>query len=200
MPKWIFLTFLVMGCDIAPDAFHGYTDGGWDADTDTDADGDTDSDGDSDTDSDGDTDTGVNPVCTPNSMDNCPCPDEGSGVRICNADGSGWGECLCSQVETDTDGCDVADEYCSNTFIDQGWCEDNGGELRSAKACSDGLCCKMPPQCPTDEPGYECMSDNLDTRLKCHLLGGKMPDPPQHRCGKDPSYNQGLFCCEEIGQ
>lgn len=204
MPKWIFLTALVMGCDIAPDAFSGSTDSDTDTDTDTDfGNDDTENSSDSTVGTDADTDntdTGDNPVCTPNAMGNCPCPEGGSGVRICNADGSGWGVCLCSETETDTDRCDGADEYCSNTFVDQGWCKDNGGELRSAEACSDGLCCKMPPPCPTNKPGYECMSDNLDARLECHLLGGKIPDPSQHRCGKDPAYNQGLFCCEEMDQ
>jgi hypothetical protein len=209
MSKWMFLTLLIIGCDIAPDTFRGSTDGGWGADTDTDFDNDdtenpSDSAVNTDTDAE-DTDTGANPVCTPNGMDNCPCPEGGSGVRICNSDGSGWLACLCSQVETDTDRCDDyriyggenTGESCTKDSADEYYCIKYGGTLFDAQNCIDdapiqqsGKCCKQAPPCPAEQ----CMNNNLDAKFRCKQAGGSIQYPPIHSCDGDS------FCCEEMGQ
>jgi hypothetical protein len=207
MSKWIFLTALVIGCDVAPDAFSGSTDSDSDTDTDFDSD-DTENSSDSavgaDTDTDN-TDTGDNPVCTPNGMDNCTCPEGGSGVRICNADGSGWGACLCSEVETDTDRCDDyriyggdnTGELCMSTAEAAQICADHGGTGFYAQNCVDngynGQCCKQPPLCPEDDIAYECMMG--DKLTKCGVdRGGKVNY--NYRC--DMPGTPDAFCCEDM--
>jgi hypothetical protein len=44
----------------------------------------------------GSPDMGVPPVCSPGFSESCFCPDGRLGDRICNAAGSGYGECVCA--------------------------------------------------------------------------------------------------------
>ena len=61
----------------------------------------------------GDDKPGNEQVCEPNDTRACSCDPGPDGVETCNSSGTGWGECVCPEVDAgdqDADGGTVTDE------------------------------------------------------------------------------------------
>ncbi|MEM9463562.1 MAG: DUF4215 domain-containing protein, partial [Myxococcota bacterium] len=126
-------------------------------------------------------------LCDPGEVAPCTCPDGGSGVEICRADGSSWGPCTCedppgfcgdAQVgpdeqcdDGDTDNTDECLTNCMAAICGDGFvrtgveaCDD--GNNIDTDACTNA--CAL-PTCGDAilQVGEECDDGNLDGTDAC---------------------------------
>lgn len=114
-------------------------------------------------------DTGDPMVCVPGAQSSCACPGGGDGIQVCNADGSGLGECECGGVSDSADSTGPSETTAEPTTGEPDPCGDlTCAEDETCDSCPEdcGECvpCTSAPSCEGAQvpPVIDMHADSLD--------------------------------------